>query len=114
MHWVFLTLAIIGEALGTSLMKFLVSDGYLVTGSLMAMASIAVSYTLLGKATAFLSVAFANATWECMGMVLIAAISFLFLKENISTTQLAGMVLSVIGIVIIHFGYQNNQSKRPA
>lgn len=44
MHWVFLTLAILGEVVGTSLMKIFISDGYLVTGSLAAMVSVAISY----------------------------------------------------------------------
>lgn len=112
MHWVFLTLAVVGETLGTSAMKVFVSDGYLVTGIILAMVTIGISYTLLSKATVYLSIAFANAAWECIGMVIIAAISFLFLKENISLIQFTGMILSIIGIVVIHFGYKKSKASK--
>lgn len=105
MHWVFLTLAILGEVLGTSLMKIFISDGYLVTGSLAAMVSVAISYLFLSQATLRIPVAFANAAWEGLGMVLIALISYRWLNEQISLIQLIGIVFAVIGIVIIHIGY---------
>ena len=110
MHWVFLTLAIVGEVAGTSLMKAFINEGYLLIGTLVAMAAIAVSYMLLGKATLRIPVAFANAAWEGLGMVLIALVSFIWLHEQISTTQFIGIALSLIGIAVIHHGYNQDES----
>lgn len=111
MHWVFLVLAVIGEVIGTSIMKIFVSDGYLVAGIFSATIAIGISYCLLSQATIKLPVALANAAWESLGMVFIACTSFLFLKENISTTQFAGIALALIGIAVVHRGYQHNDKQ---
>lgn len=111
MHWVFLTLAILGEVTGTSLMKIFISDGYLVTGSLAAMFSVAISYLFLSQATLRIPVAFANAAWEGLGMVLIALISYTWLNEQINAIQLAGILLAIIGIVVVHIGYSQTEGK---
>ncbi|GGE65485.1 spermidine export protein MdtJ [Paenalcaligenes hominis] len=105
MHWVFLTLAIVGEVLGTSLMKVFSSEGHVLMGTLIAMSTVGISYLLLSQATRRISVTFANAAWEGLGMVLITGVSFLWLQEQISPLQLVGIVLSLIGIMVVHHGY---------
>ena len=111
MHWVFLTLAIVGEVLGTSLMKVFISEGYLVAGTTTAMMAVGLSYLLLSRATIRIPVTFANAAWEGIGMVLIAAVSYLWLQEHISILQAIGIVLSLLGIIIIHYGYQQEEKE---
>lgn len=105
MHWVFLTLAIVGEVLGTSLMKVFSSEGHVLLGTLVAMSAVGISYLLLSQATLRISITFANAAWEGLGMVLITGISFVWLQEQISPLQLVGLVLSLIGIGVVHYGY---------
>lgn len=109
MHWVFLTLAIIGEVVGTSLMKLFVDEGYLVAGTAVAMLAVGLSYLLLSRATIRIPVTFANAAWEGIGMVLIAFISYLWLQEQISVVQAIGIALSLVGIAVIHHGYQQEE-----
>lgn len=111
MHWVFLTLAIVGEVLGTSLMKIFISEGYLIAGTAVAMLAVGISYLLLSRATIRIPVAFANAAWEGIGMVLIAVVSFLWLHEQISPTQAVGIVLSLVGIAVIHHGYHQEEQE---
>ena len=111
MHWVFLTLAIIGEVAGTSLMKIFISEGYIIAGTATAMIAVAISYLLLSRATIRIPVAFANAAWEGIGMVLIAVVSYLWLQEQISLTQSAGIVLSLVGIAVIHHGYHQEKAE---
>lgn len=105
MHWVFLTLAVVGEVLGTSLMKVFSSEGHLLIGTLIAMSAVGVSYVFLSQATLRISVTFANAAWEGLGMVLITGISFVWLQEQISPLQFLGLALSLIGIAVVHYGY---------
>ncbi|GAA5093093.1 MAG: EamA family transporter [Alcaligenaceae bacterium] len=109
MHWVFLTLAIVGEVVGTSLMKVFVSEGYLLAGTIIAMLAVGLSYLFLSRATIRIPVTFANAAWEGIGMVLIAFVSYLWLQEQISMIQATGIVLSLIGIAVIHRGYQQEE-----
>lgn len=111
MHWVFLTLAIIGEVVGTSLMKVFISEGYLIAGTVIAMMAVAISYLFLSRATIRIPVAFANAAWEGIGMVLIAFVSYLWLQEQISLVQMGGIVLSLIGIAVIHYGYEQEKEE---
>lgn len=105
MHWVFLTLAVVGEVLGTSLMKMLSNDGYIVIGTVVAMLAVGVSYLLLSQATLRISVTFANAVWEGLGMILIMVVSFVWLQEQISVFQLLGVGLALVGIGVVHYGY---------
>lgn len=105
MHWVFLTLAIVGEVLGTSLMKVFSSEGHIVLGTLVAMFAVGVSYLLLSQATLRISVTFANAAWEGLGMILITVVSFVWLQEQVSLFQLLGVGLALVGIGVVHYGY---------
>lgn len=114
MHWVFLTLAIIGEVIGTSLMSVFIDAGFIFIGTLIAMIAVAISYLLLSRATIRIPVTFANAAWEGIGMVLIAVVSYLWLQEQISVVQAAGIVLSLIGISVIHYGYQQAEEQEAA
>lgn len=114
MHWVFLTLAIIGEVAGTSLMKLFIDEGYVVAGTAVAMIAVGTSYLLLSRATIRIPVTFANAAWEGIGMVLIAFVSFLWLQEQISVVQAIGIVLSLIGITVIHHGYHQAETETQA
>lgn len=111
MHWVFLVLAVVGEVIGTTLMKVFISEGYLIAGTVIAMLAVGVSYLFLSRATIRIPVSFANAAWEGIGMVLIAFISYLWLQEQISLLQTAGIVLSLAGITIIHYGYRQEQGR---
>lgn len=113
MHWVFLTLAIVGEVLGTSLMKVFSSEGHIVLGTLVAMFAVGVSYLLLSQATLRISVTFANAAWEGLGMILITVVSFVWLQEQVSLFQLLGVVLALVGIAVVHYGYHQTEVPQP-
>lgn len=95
-------------------MKVFISEGYLIAGTVTAMIAVGISYLLLSRATIRIPVAFANAAWEGIGMVLIAIVSFLWLHEQISPTQTAGIILSLVGIAVIHYGYSQEEEKAAA
>lgn len=105
MHWLYLCLAVIGEVIGTSFMKLLVSSGYLLSGIFVAVSMIGISYVLLSQATRAIPVALANAFWEGFGMILIGMVSFMILGEKITAVQSAALLMAVAGIVIINYGH---------
>ncbi len=105
MHWLFLSLAVIGEVVGTSFMKLLVSSGHLLPGIFVAVSMIGISYVLLSQATRAIPVALANAFWEGFGMILIGMVSFTILGEKITTLQTAALLMAVAGIIIINYGH---------
>lgn len=111
MHWMFLILAVIGEVLGTTLMKLIVEEGYLLYGTLVAVAMVGLSYLLLSRATLRIPITLANAFWEGMGMVLIALMSLLWLGEQITGYQAAGLVLALVGVGLTNYGHHYQQSQ---
>lgn len=105
MHWLYLSLAVFAEVVGTIGMKHLISVGQLIQGTLAALAMIALAYLFLGRATLRIPVAVANAFWEGLGIVLIAFASYVLLGEQISFMQGIGIATAVLGIGIINYGH---------
>ncbi|MBV0934338.1 DMT family transporter [Marinobacterium weihaiense] len=114
MHWVFLILAVVGEVLGTTLMKYVVEEGYLLYGTLIALVMVGLSYLFLSRATLRIPITLANAFWEGVGMVLIALVSLFWLGEQISTTQMAGLVLALIGVAVTNYGHFRQEQQGAA
>ncbi len=114
MHWILLILAVVGEVLGTTLMKLIVGEGYLLYGTLVAVAMVGLSYLLLSRVTLRIPITLANAFWEGMGMVLIALVSLLWLGEQITEYQVAGLVLALLGVVLTNYGHFRQQQQESA
>lgn len=91
------------EVLATSFLKL---DGALGKGAALALMSffIAISYLFMGFAIKRIQVGIAYAVWELLGVLLILAISFFIFKESLSSTQILGVLLALLGIVLINFG----------
>ncbi|WP_367715312.1 SMR family transporter [Nitratireductor sp. GISD-1A_MAKvit] len=105
MHWFYLIAAVIAEVVGTTLMKFLVSGGALLQGTLAAIVMIGIAYLFLGRATLRIPVALANAFWEGLGMIMIAVTSLYLLDETISPVQGIGIFVALLGIAVINYGH---------
>ncbi|MBF8223975.1 SMR family transporter [Halomonas sp. 328] len=101
--WMFLLLAILTEVSGVSTMNLL-SQGEGITGYLIMYACIALSYLFLGFAVKKIAVGVAFAMWEGLGIALITAISLLVFDSVLSTQELIGLGLVVVGIVMINAG----------
>lgn len=101
--WTFLMLAILTEVSGVSTMNLLSQEGGL-TGYLVMYACIALSYVFLGFAVKRIAVGVAFAMWEGVGIALITAISLLVFDSVLSTQELVGLGLVVVGIVMINAG----------
>lgn len=101
--WIFLTLAIFTEVFGVSTMNLLTQSSGM-TGYLVMYACITLSYICLGFAVKKIAVGVAFAMWEGLGIVLITAISLLLFDSALSTQELIGLALVVVGIVMINAG----------
>ncbi|MDT3328832.1 QacE family quaternary ammonium compound efflux SMR transporter, partial [Campylobacter coli] len=42
--------------------------------------------------------------WELLGIILILLVSFILFKESLTSTQMLGIALSIIGIILINIG----------
>ncbi|EAH7514229.1 multidrug efflux SMR transporter [Campylobacter coli] len=98
--WFFLISAIVFEVLGTSFLKM---DNLILAYGFMAI-FIAFSYFFMGKAIKKIQVGIAYAVWELLGIILILLVSFILFKESLTSTQMLGIALSIIGIILINIG----------
>ncbi|MEJ6399824.1 DMT family transporter [Nicoliella lavandulae] len=100
-YYVFLLLAIIGEMIGTNLLK--ASLGF--TRWLPAVGSI-VAFTLcfyfLSLAMVKIPLNVAYATWSGVGLILATAISVLIWKDQITLMTVIGLALIVAGVIILN------------
>ncbi len=99
--WIFLTIAIISEVIGSTGLK--ASKGFTV---LFPSALVVLGY---GTAFYFISLALktiplntAYALWAGLGTALIAAIGWLFLNEPMGLVKAGGIALIIAGVVVIN------------
>ncbi|EAJ5316303.1 QacE family quaternary ammonium compound efflux SMR transporter [Campylobacter jejuni] len=98
--WFFLISAIVFEVLGTSFLKM----ENQILGYIFMAIFIAFSYFFMGKAIKKIQVGIAYAVWELLGIILILLVSFILFKESLTSTQMLGIALSIIGIILINIG----------
>jgi len=101
MRYLFLTLAIVFEVIGSSFMK--VSDGFSkwLPSSIVIIAYIICFYFFsLALKTIPLSIAYA--LWGALGIVLTAGISVVVFKEKLDIPALIGMVLIIAGVLVMN------------
>ncbi len=103
--WIFLILAILAELAGTISMNASGTSGSMWHYGLMY-TLIGVSYFFLSFAVKKIPIAIAFAIWDGLGIALITEFSFFFLKNKISTQEMVGLGIAIVGIVMLNFGEQ--------
>ena len=98
MSWVYLTIAIIFEVIGTTAMKL--SDGFtkLIPSIAMAIFYIA-SLAVLTLALKKIDMSIAYAIWAGVGTSLITIIGIIYFKEPITLIKTISVLLIIIGVV---------------
>ncbi len=98
MSYIYLFLAIIFEVIGTTYMKM--SNGFsLLVPTIITFISYLACFVLLAQALKTMDVGIVYATWSAFGLVIIAAIGFLFFHEIITLPKLLFLALIIIGVV---------------
>ena len=101
MAYGYLAIAIAGELLGTTGLKY--AEGFTRFGpSLLALASYGVCFLFLSKALAHMHLSIAYATWCGLGIVASTILSMLLFKEHLTPIGLAGIGLVIAGVVILN------------
>ncbi|HEY0837511.1 MAG TPA: multidrug efflux SMR transporter [Azospirillum sp.] len=98
MGWVYLSIAIAFEIVGTTAMKM--SDGMtrLWPGAVVVLCYI-VAFAMLAQALRTIEVGIAYAVWSAVGTAVIAIIGIALFGESVSPLKLAGLALIVAGVV---------------
>lgn len=102
MGYVELALAIIGEGIGTNFMK--ASDGFtkLLPSSITVIAYLA-CFFFLAQSLKTVNLSIAYATWGGVGIILTSIIAVLVWHETISWSEILGIVLIIVGVVLCNF-----------
>lgn len=105
----FLIGAILTEVAGTSSMTLIADNGAGWLSYLPMWGLITLSYLMLAKAAKTIAIGIAFALWEGLGIALITLVSVLFLDDSISTQELVGLALAIVGIVMVTLGETHDE-----
>jgi|SRR5882672_5880750 len=100
MAYAYLTIAILAEVIGTSLLK--ATQGFSsLFPSLIAILAYVVGFVFLSLALRTLHVGIANAVWSGCGIVLISLAGSLFYGQRLDPPALLGLGLIVSGVMVV-------------
>ena len=98
--YVYLTIAIVAEVVGTSALKG--TEGFSRLGpSLVVVGSYALAFYMLSLTLKTIPVGVAYALWCGVGMALISLIGWTVLKQKLDVGAIAGIALIVSGVVVL-------------
>lgn len=101
MNWIYLSIAIIAEVIGTTALK--ASDSFSrLTPSLITIFSYALAFYLLALALKTIPVGIAYAIWSGAGIVIIAIIGYLVFQQKLDTPAIIGIGLILAGVLILN------------
>jgi small multidrug resistance pump len=101
LHWLFLSIAIVAEVIGTSFLKS--AEGFTRIGpSLIVLLCYAIAFYLLSLTLKTIPVGIAYAVWSGVGIALIALVGWLVLGQTLDTAAIIGISLIVSGVVVLN------------
>lgn len=102
MPYIYLTIAIVGEVIGTSALK--ATEGFTrLSPSLVAVLGYAVAFYFLSLTLKFIPIGTAYAMWSGLGIVLVAASGWLIFGQKVDLWGAIGMALIIAGVVVLNF-----------
>jgi small multidrug resistance pump len=100
-YWTFLAIAIVAEVIGTSALKS--AEGFTrLLPSLIVVISYSISFYLLSLCLRTIPVGVVYAVWSGVGIVLLALIGSIFLKQTLDTPAILGVSLILSGVLVIN------------
>ncbi|MBE0336166.1 multidrug efflux SMR transporter [Paenibacillus sp. 28ISP30-2] len=111
MAYLFLVISIVGELVGTSMLK--ASEGFTrLYPTLLTIVAFGISFFFISLTLKTLPLNMTYAIWSGVGAVATVLISVLIWKEKINTGSIIGIALIVIGVVVLNlFGAGHGEAK---
>jgi small multidrug resistance pump len=99
--YVYLAIAIVSEVIGTTALK--ASEGFTrLRPSLLTAISYAAAFYFLALTLKVIPVGVAYAIWSGVGIVIIAAIGWIWYRQTLDLPALIGLALIVAGVIIVN------------
>ena len=104
--WFWLSIAIIAEVFATIALK--ASDGFIkIYPVAVVIIGYSIAFVALEKVLQVLPVAIIYAIWSGLGITLVAVAGWFFFGEKLGVTEIIGIFLIIVGIVILK-GFSND------
>jgi small multidrug resistance pump len=100
-HYIYLTLAILAETIGTTALQASAQFTRF-WPSVLVVIAYGISFYLLALALKFMPVGVVYAIWSGLGIVFIACIGFVVFGQKLDLAAVLGMGLIIAGILVIH------------
>ncbi|QJD59094.1 QacE family quaternary ammonium compound efflux SMR transporter [Pseudomonas sp. gcc21] len=99
--WIFLTVAIVAEVIGTTALK--ASAGFSKPWpSVLVVVGYGIAFYLLALTLRTIPVGIAYAVWSGAGIVLITAVAWLLFGQKLDPPALVGMGLIIAGVIVLN------------
>ena len=101
MPYLYLAIAIVAEVTATSFMKQ--SEGFTrLIPSLVTATGYAIAFYFLALTLKDIPTGIAYAIWSGVGIILIAAVAWLFQGQKLDTAAMIGMTLIIAGVIVLN------------
>ena len=101
MGYLFLAIAIVGELIGTTFLKY--SDGYTkLVPSVISILSYGLCFYVFSKSLLSINLSVAYATWSAVGLIVTTLISVYIFKEGITPAGIAAILMITAGVVVLN------------
>ena len=101
MYNLFLAIAIGGELIGTTFLKY--TEGFTkLWPSLITIASYGICFYCCARALEHINLSFAYAIWSGLGIVVATLVSVFLFKQAITPAGIFGIILILIGVVVLN------------
>lgn len=100
-HYIYLTLAIIAETIGTTALQAS-SQFTRLWPSIAVVIAYGTAFYFLGLALKYIPVGVAYAIWSGLGILLIAIIGLIVFGQTLDLAAVIGLIMIISGILVIH------------
>ncbi|MBR5320040.1 MAG: multidrug efflux SMR transporter [Peptococcaceae bacterium] len=101
MHYLFLAIAIAGELIGTTFLKYSAGFTKLVP-TLLTIIAYTICFYFFSKALNGINLNVAYATWSALGIVVASLLSVFLFSEQITPLGIVGTIIVIVGVVILN------------
>ncbi|MBO9700020.1 MAG: multidrug efflux SMR transporter [Sporocytophaga sp.] len=109
MNWIYLSLAIVTEVVGTVMIRFSNSFSKIIPTILM-IAFYIISYYFFNLSIKKIELGTAYAVWSGVGTALLTAVGMLVFNESISLSRVIAIALILIGVLILNLSGSSSQA----
>lgn len=101
MGYVYLALAIAGELVGTTFLKY--SEGFTkLWPSLISIMTYSLCFFFFSKSLLTINLSIAYATWSAIGLIVATLISVCIFKEGITVAGIVAIIMITIGVIVLN------------